>query len=265
MLSEPAVSALTGTIYSMDAAVDLVLAGVDALWPQASQAPQTWLSPSETFRLNRIRDPGRYREFVASRYLLRSLLSAHTGWDQGWRSWVLEAPENASPLVHACCIDGEGLHLNLSHSQGLLACVVFRHPVGVDLEVQRTEHRRSVDGLIEMVCSPQEQSHLARLVEEEERRIAFTQLWTLKESHFKWLGTGLDLSLLPKLCSRADIQPENAIQSSGCSLVGEWAGRRYDLSVCTGALPSEVNVRTLEGVDCLTPFFSRRWALMESR
>ncbi len=242
-------------------AVDLVVACVDALWSKASQVPLTWLSPSEAQRLERIREPGRQREFLASRCLLRMLLSAHTGFVHGWRSWVLEAPENATPVVHACHIDKAALHLNLSHSQGLLVCTLFHHPVGVDLEVQCSARRRNLDGLVGMVCSAQEQTYLAGLAQEALRQNAFTQLWTLKESYFKWLGTGLDLSMLPKLCSRAGLQNETSIRARGVALVGAWAGRCYDLSVCTGDFPSAINVRALTGVNCLSPVFRQQWAL----
>lgn len=244
----------------MEAAVDLTVACVDALWPLASQAPQAWLSPSETRRLERIRGSGRYREFVASRCLMRMLLSAHTGFERGWQSWVLEAPDNASPVVHACGLDGAGLHLNLSHSQGLLACAVFHLPVGVDLEVRRAARLRDVAGLSELVCSEQEQSWLAGLPDEGARQSAFLQLWTRKEAYFKWQGTGLDLSLLPAVCSQTPCPPQSAI-AAGSSLAGEWGGRGFDLSVCAGASPVEVRIRLLEGVACLAPAHSSPWAL----
>lgn len=247
----------------MQAGVDLAVACVDALWPLAAQAPQTWLSPSETQRLERIRAPGRQREFVASRCLMRLLLSAHTGFDRGWQSWVLQAPDNASPVVHACRMNGAGLHLNLSHSQGLLACAVSHHPVGVDLEVRRTR-RRDVAGLSTLVCSAQEQSWLAGLPDEGTRQSAFLQLWTRKEAYCKWRGTGLDLPLLTALCSQAPCPPQSAIAACGSRWAGEWAGRSFDLSVCTGALPVAVRIRSLHGLSCPVPAQPQPWALVSA-
>lgn len=235
----------------MAASVDLVLAAVDTVWPQVEQVPAGWLSASEVQRLERIAEPRRAREFVASRGLMRMLLSAHTGYQGGWWQWWLEAPDEATPVVHACHIDGRALHLNLSHSQGLLACTLSESPVGVDLEVQRNRPRSDLDGLVQMVCSPQERLYLDRLPDAATRQRVFTQLWTLKESYFKWLGTGLDLASLPALCSQ--VLPHDTRTLRACCVAGrgDWAGRHYELSVCTGALVGMVRSVALPGVDCL--------------
>lgn len=230
----------------MEQGVDLVVASVEAVWPQLRQAPGPWLAAGEARRLERIADAGRAREFVASRCLMRLLLSAHTGYDRGWWHWVLEAPENATPMVQACRIDGAALHLNLSHSQGLLACALSHQPVGVDLEVQRGRPRRDLAGLMDLVCSPKERSSLLELPDDAARQRAFTQLWTLKESYFKWRGTGLDVACLPKLCSRGErLGGALACCATGA---GDWAGRAYDVSICTGDLPVKVRAVALAGV-----------------
>lgn len=232
----------------MGQSVDLVVACVDAVWPRVLHAPAHWLAPSEAQRLARIASPARAREFVASRCLMRMLLSEHAGYDRGWWHWVLDAPDQATPLVPACRIDGPELHLNLSHSQGLLACALSNRPVGVDLEVQRKRQWRDIDALIDMVCSPKERSYLDGLSDAMARQRAFTQLWTLKESCFKWRGTGLDLARLPTLCSRGEPMIGSADQVYCVTGSGDWAGRGYDVSVCTGGVQPKVRVVALAGV-----------------
>lgn len=233
---------------SVGQSVDLVVACVDAVWPRVLQAPVHWLAPGEAQRLARIANPVRAREFVASRCFMRMLLSTHAGYDRGWWHWVLDAPDNATPLVRACRIDGAELHLNLSHSEGLLACALSHRPVGVDLEVQRARRWRDLDGLMDMVCSPKERSYLDGLPEAVARQRVFTQLWTLKESYFKWQGTGLDLVRLKTLCSRGEPMVGKADQVHCATGSGDWAGRGYEISLCTGSAQPNVRLVELAGV-----------------
>ncbi len=70
----------------------------------------------------------------------------------------------------------EGGYLSLSHSHGLVACAVDRHPIGVDVERIRPVPPR-----------------LLGLLSEEERAYVrcdadFFRLWTLKESLIKCQG-----------------------------------------------------------------------------
>lgn len=79
------------------------------------------------------------------------------------------------------------LHFNLSHSGTLAVCAVSDRPLGVDTEVL-TAYNPDVAALC---FQPRE---IAWLERQPNRGLAFTRLWTRKESWLKYLGTGLSLS-----------------------------------------------------------------------
>ena len=78
----------------------------------------------------------------------------------------------------------EGPCFNLSHSRGYAAVAVSDKPVGVDLEVVRNYMER----LPTRIFSPKELKWFER---RGETKKDFFTLWTLKESYYKYLGTGL--------------------------------------------------------------------------
>ena len=93
--------------------------------------------------------------------------------------------ENGKP-----CLPGGGVEFNLSHSGNLAACAVSPLPVGVDVEA----FRHFDEKLLRHIYQERELAVLReRAAPEDEDRI-FTELWTIKESFLKYLGTGI---LLP--------------------------------------------------------------------
>ena len=85
------------------------------------------------------------------------------------------------------------LRFNLSHSRGLVACLVARdRAVGVDAE--DTARAADLDGLARRHFAPAEQAQLFALPPGP-RRLRFFELWTLKEAYLKARGVGLSLPL----------------------------------------------------------------------
>ncbi len=78
----------------------------------------------------------------------------------------------------------QGPEVSLSHTRGAAAAALGDSPLGVDLE----RHRPVREGVPERVMSPEE---YAWFREGGCRREDFYTLWTLKESYYKYLGTGL--------------------------------------------------------------------------
>ncbi|MGW1884450.1 4'-phosphopantetheinyl transferase family protein [Streptomyces sp. NPDC001970] len=83
------------------------------------------------------------------------------------------------------------LHFSLSHSHGLALVAVSAKPVGVDVEQVPSVQRAD---LCIPSLHPAEREELA-LLPTEERRRAFTALWTRKEAYLKATGTGLGRDL----------------------------------------------------------------------
>ena len=95
------------------------------------------------------------------------------------------------------------IRFNLSHTKGLVACVVTkRSACGVDAEIMR----RLDDSLLKAVLTKAESSELEAL--DEVRRLdRFYEYWTLKEAYLKGRGLGLSIPLQQLDFSNSDSQP----------------------------------------------------------
>jgi len=81
--------------------------------------------------------------------------------------------------------DAPDFQFNLSHSGGWVVCAVGEAPLGVDLQRERPLHRA-----VFRHFAPAERAWLEALPAPERER-AFFDLWVLKESYLKAMGTGL--------------------------------------------------------------------------
>lgn len=131
------------------------------------------------------------RLFVAAHALLRSALSACAQAipPEAWT--FTTTPHGRLELAPP----HDGLRFNLSHTEGLVACVVVRD-VDCGVDVERTD-RRDVALLSASVLAPPERRTLAALPEPA-RPGRFLRYWTLKEAYVK--ARGLGLSLEPDRC-----------------------------------------------------------------
>lgn len=85
------------------------------------------------------------------------------------------------------------LRFNLSHTRGLVACIVAeRLDVGVDVE----DRRRDTHGpdIARRYFSEREVAAFERVPQERQRE-AFFEYWTLKEAYIKAVGVGISLGL----------------------------------------------------------------------
>lgn len=105
-------------------------------------------------------------------------------------------------------------HFNISHSGDYIVCAVFDAPVGID--IQKTEEI-DFSGVAKRAFTPAEAEVFALAPKGEEKR-AFYEIWTKKESHIKFLGTGArDLRK----------EPDSRLIFDTCTLNDD-----YILSVC---------------------------------
>lgn len=79
------------------------------------------------------------------------------------------------------------IHFNISHCDKAVACIISDKPVGIDVEEIKPFDR----DLAEYVCSPRE---LESILNSLNPSLAFTILWTKKESICKLSGQGLNTS-----------------------------------------------------------------------
>ena len=74
-----------------------------------------------------------------------------------------------------------GIHFSLSHCQGVAACALSDHPIGIDVE---TLDHYSED-VARQVMNDDE---MRQILDSPNPALAFTRLWTMKESLFKLTG-----------------------------------------------------------------------------
>ncbi|MFI6011205.1 4'-phosphopantetheinyl transferase family protein [Streptomyces sp. NPDC051243] len=145
------------------------------------------LTDGERARCERPLAPAARRRRIAARLLARHALSSRTGLPAA--TWRFTTTPDGRPELESP--DGSGLRFNLSHTDGLIACVVTDggRACGVDAEG--------------FPAGPDAVRHLPRHFAERERadlaavpdgatsaaRIA--EYWVLKEAYLKALGTGL--------------------------------------------------------------------------
>ena len=131
------------------------------------------LHPDEQARYRAFTHATRRESFLAGRALLIALLARALG--------RVEPAALRSADSGGVRYEDASVHLNLSHSGGLVAAAVSPRPVGVDLE--RVRPRPSVQQAAR-VFTPAEGARIDALPEVE-RLEAFYILWTLKEAACK--------------------------------------------------------------------------------
>jgi 4'-phosphopantetheinyl transferase len=144
------------------------------------------LSADEADRASRFVFERDRRHFVVCRGSLREALGALLDRDPA--SVVFAYGPQGKPVLR----DGE-LEFNVSHSAGLaLFAFSGNRPVGVDVE--SLDREVDAEALATRFFSPQEAADLLS-VPIEQRREAFFNCWTRKESYIKALGKGLQCPL----------------------------------------------------------------------
>ncbi len=116
--------------------------------------------------------------------LLKDMLKGF--YNIGYTEEMTEITEQGKPYL----ADYPDVHFNLSHSDGITACIVENQECGIDCENVR-EYRPNV---IKRAFSEKEQA-LIESAPENERDMLFFTLWTLKEAYIKAIGKGLSFPM----------------------------------------------------------------------
>lgn len=97
------------------------------------------------------------------------------------------SPEGKPYLKNQC-----GIHFNISHCNGLVACVFSEYPVGIDAELP--DHFEKL--LIKKVLSSDEKYFFYKTaITDQLQKQWFFRFWTLKEAYVKRTGTGIRIPL----------------------------------------------------------------------
>ncbi len=146
-----------------------------------------WLSADERARHDRFVFARDRRDFAAAHALLRRTLSAHG--PHAPHEWRFDTGEHGKPALPPSLAGDPPLVFNLSHTHGLVACVVSRGgDAGIDVEtIDRVVSTRAI---ARRYFSPPELAAL-EACDPSRQQSRFIELWTLKESYLKAVGTGL--------------------------------------------------------------------------
>ena len=149
------------------------------------------LSEEERARRDRLMLANDRRDFSLAHALVRAVLSRYGPTPP--EHWQFETHVQGKPAIVASQAGTPALQFNLSHTRGFVACAVARGaPVGIDVELCT----REVDALelAPRFFAPEEFEELYAAAPEV-RQSRFIELWTVKESYVKAIGTGLSLAL----------------------------------------------------------------------
>jgi 4'-phosphopantetheinyl transferase len=178
-----------------DVRVWLLRAPEDA-GPEDARRCEALLSPDELARMRRFRFGTDRRRYLFAHALVRHTLSRYAP-DMPPVRWRFETNEHGRPHVAGAApgTAAARLRFNLSHTAGLVACVVARdRDVGVDVEHTRPARGDFGLEIAPHYFAPVEVAALAAQPAANQRDWFFA-LWTLKEAYIKARGMGLALPL----------------------------------------------------------------------
>ncbi len=180
-------------------AIDALPQGEAHLWyvyPEPLQdaalltAYDALLTPEERARGARfVPAEARHRHLI-TRALVRCTLSRYA--DIAPEAWRFVENAWGRPAIDPAC-GTPSLRFNLSHTDGLIACLVARD-IDVGIDVEDTGRRADYLGVGRRFFSHEEAAALEATTGDA-RAERFYQLWTLKESYIKARGMGLALPL----------------------------------------------------------------------
>lgn len=161
----------------------------DHIWDFDLQAALATVSPQRREHALRYRHERDQRLSVAAYRLLQQTLKQEYGID--------EAPlfihdDNGKPLLQ----DHPDIHFSLSHCHEAVACAVSSRPIGIDVET--LDHYSP-----ELACQVMNEEELQQILSSADPAIAFTRLWTMKESYYKLTGDTAS-SNIPHLLDNAE-------------------------------------------------------------
>ncbi|EYF01262.1 4'-phosphopantetheinyl transferase family protein [Chondromyces apiculatus] len=158
--------------------------------PALLAAYRALMTPEEAERQARFYFPKGRHEHLVTRALVRTTLSRYAPVDP--RAWRFIPGDKGRPEI-AAPTGIPPLRFNLSHTEGLIACLVtLDTDVGVDVEF--IDRPSSTVEIADRFFSPEEVRAL-HTVPPSGQRDRFFDYWTLKESYIKARGMGLSLPL----------------------------------------------------------------------
>jgi 4'-phosphopantetheinyl transferase len=148
------------------------------------------LDAGELERHGRGRSEAIRRLFLVSHALVRTSLARYA--DISPESFEFSEGEHGRPEISSPDLHPR-LRFNLSHTQGLAACIVARE-IDCGVDVERVGRVKDLGGMARRVFSETERADLDALPEAAQQG-RFTDYWALKEAYVKARGKGFQLPM----------------------------------------------------------------------
>lgn len=148
------------------------------------------LATDERHRANRFRFEQDKTRFIASRGMLRDILSRYLNLEPDQVQFAYG--EYGKPTL-ASTIKHTGLEFNLSHS-GAMAVYAIAHQKQVGIDVEQHRFLNNLNPLVQQCLSPKELEVFLTL-EPAHQQTTFFHYWTGKEAYLKAIGKGLAVPL----------------------------------------------------------------------
>jgi 4'-phosphopantetheinyl transferase len=180
-----------------------------------------WLHPTELQRYNRFVFDRHRVEYLATRALVRRVLSTYRPLAPA--AWQFRTTAHGRPEIDPPC----GLTFNLANHPTLIVCAIRPGPeLGVDVEP--LTRGPEILALAGSVFAPDELAALRALPElaQPDRALA---LWTLKEAYIKARGLGLSLPLDGFAFSFDDSHTRISFAPTITDMPERWTFRTFDL------------------------------------
>ncbi len=137
------------------------------------------------------------------------------------------------------------LYFNLSHTQGLIACIVaYKKAIGVDVE--RYRQLQDFNALCQTAFSSLEVADILSLKKRSAQEQRFFTYWTLKESYIKARGMGLSIplqqfSFIEITTGKWELHCDTDLMNNGKNwqFFSDKIDEHY-LAITVAALPSEI-------------------------
>lgn len=205
-------------------------------------AASALLDRTEVAHAERISHRDTRTTFIKSRAVLRSVLSRETGISPA--KVKLRMGPNGKPELAG----EDGVHFNMSHSDGITLVAVHTRPIGIDIEL--VDERIARFDLAPELFTAAEQAQLARMDGTAQTTRQFFRIWTRKEALLK--GMGLGFSADPR---SFDVAEQPSSENSGWHLHRLPVAPAWEAALAVMDARAEVQI-----VDVLnlSPFQARR-------
>lgn len=155
------------------------------------ECQRSWLNALELERLNAYRHEDARIQYLATRFLVRSVLSKYIPRPPA--DWTFRIGDHGKPAVEGLPPESE-LYFNLSNAYGLVVCAVSAAHSGVGVDIENTFRNINALEIARSCFAPAEVEDIEQTADSLRNR-RFLAYWVLKESHAKAVGLGLALGL----------------------------------------------------------------------